>query len=169
MAKSEMKRVRVSVPANDAAVLAWLDAQVNVSASVRELIRREVRSSGVGDVFASDVPEEGAPKRKRRQGRPAGTRNGDYATVATAPAVQHVPVQQLVQQPEPQPQTAAQPTPMPKATRSKRKAPARTGGGIQLSADSLGEFGVELDVEDAGAHDAAADAFDEIAAMMGEV
>lgn len=165
MAKSEMKRVRVSVPANDAAVLAWLDAQVNVSASVRELIRREVRSSGVGDVFASDVPEEGAPKRKRRQGRPAGTRNGDYATAAIEPAVQHVPVQQ----PEPQPQTAAQPTSMPKATRSKRKAPAHTGGGIQLSADSLGEFGVELDVEDAGAHDAAADAFDEIAAMMGEV
>ena len=167
MAKSEMKRVRVSVPANDAAVLAWLDAQVNVSASVRELIRREVRSSGVGDVFASDVPDEGAPRRKRRQGRPAGTRNGDYATAAPEPAVQYVPVQQPAFQPQPQP--AAQPAPMPKAARSKRKAPARTGGGIQLLSDSLGEFGVELDIEedagDGGVQNAA-DALDEISKMM---
>lgn len=91
--KSQPHRFRVSVPAADEAVVAWMGLQDNPSLSVRMLIRESIERNGFVDVVNRPVAQ--LPKR----GRPAGA-DGDLvltgpganeAAIATAAAFPPVP------------------------------------------------------------------------------
>jgi hypothetical protein len=66
MAKQNMPstRYRLSVPAADESTLAWIDAQLNLSYSIRMLIREDIQKNGCTDVSCRAV-EQGA-----KRGRP---------------------------------------------------------------------------------------------------
>lgn len=49
-------RVRITVPAADEQVMAWLDAQASASASVRTLIRSRIATHGYADPTCDPVP-----------------------------------------------------------------------------------------------------------------
>lgn len=55
-AKAQAVRYRLSVPADDALVHEWIEAQHNKSMSIRMLIRKQVDECGVNDFFATGVP-----------------------------------------------------------------------------------------------------------------
>lgn len=59
------QRFRLSVPDADESVLAWIGAQLNLSASVRMLIRDDIQQNGFTDVSCRTV-EQGA-----KRGRPS--------------------------------------------------------------------------------------------------
>ncbi|MGY4541369.1 hypothetical protein ACVWY0_001278 [Arthrobacter sp. UYNi723] len=91
-AKQQPQRFRVSVPAADEAVLAWMDLQDNPSLSMRMLIRENIERNGYVDVINRPVVQ--LPKR----GRPAGSEEelSDPAEQAGAPraAAPTLPVHQ---------------------------------------------------------------------------
>lgn len=86
-AKQQPQRFRVSVPAADEAVLAWMDLQDNPSLSVRMLIRENIERNGYVDVINRPVAQ--LPKR----GRPAGSEE-EPAGAAHAAAAPELPVRQ---------------------------------------------------------------------------
>lgn len=53
--KDEMKRYRFNVPTNDKSVLKWISNQSNVSSSIRQLIRDDIRRNGFSDYTCRDV------------------------------------------------------------------------------------------------------------------
>lgn len=59
------KRYRLTVPAQDTSVQDWIAAQLNISASIRQLIRKDIQSNGYTDVTCRQV-EQGA-----KRGRPS--------------------------------------------------------------------------------------------------
>ncbi|WP_394941182.1 hypothetical protein [Psychromicrobium sp. YIM B11713] len=61
--KPEPRRVRLTVPAVDESVLAWLDLQDNASASMRMLVRESIARDGYIDVI--NKPVEQLPRRGR--------------------------------------------------------------------------------------------------------
>ena len=63
----DVKRVRLTVPVDDHAVIEWLSHQYSPSLSIRMLIRKAVEEGGMRDWFATD---EGEVKRAPRRGRP---------------------------------------------------------------------------------------------------
>ena len=57
-------RRRLSVPYEDESVIRWLDCQVNMSVSLRSLIREDIRKNGYTDVTCREVvqgPKVGRP------------------------------------------------------------------------------------------------------------
>lgn len=56
VAKAQAVRYRLSVPADDALVHEWIDAQHNKSMSIRMLIRKQVDECGINDFFATGTP-----------------------------------------------------------------------------------------------------------------
>lgn len=63
----DVKRVRLTIPVDDHAVIEWLSHQYSPSLSIRMLIRKAVEEGGMRDWFATD---EGEVKRAPRRGRP---------------------------------------------------------------------------------------------------
>lgn len=63
----EPRRFRVTVPADDAAVIQWLDCQHSVSMSLRMLVRAAIEEKGMRDYFAT---ESGEITQKPKRGRP---------------------------------------------------------------------------------------------------
>lgn len=61
------KRYRLSVPKEDIPVMQWLDAQVNISVSLRTLIRDDIAKNGYTDATCRDV------NIRKGAGRPAYT------------------------------------------------------------------------------------------------
>lgn len=61
------KRYRFNVPYADESTIAWAEAQVNLSTSLRQLIRAEIERSGYVDAMCT--PVEQLPKK----GRPFGS------------------------------------------------------------------------------------------------
>ncbi|BAS11833.1 hypothetical protein AHiyo8_01360 [Arthrobacter sp. Hiyo8] len=61
--KPEPRRVRLTVPAVDESVLAWLDLQDDASASMRMLVRESIARDGYVDVI--NKPVEQLPRRGR--------------------------------------------------------------------------------------------------------
>lgn len=64
-------RVRLTVPADDAVTLEWLEAQASVSASLRMLIREVMQEHGAIDALSRPLPG-------------AGARGGGYGASATS-------------------------------------------------------------------------------------
>lgn len=57
------KRYRLQVPAEDISVQEWIEAQINISTSIRQLIRDDIMKNGYTDVTCRRV--EQGPKRGR--------------------------------------------------------------------------------------------------------
>lgn len=57
-----VKRVRISIPAQDVQVLRWLARQSNASVSIRQVIREAVASYGYDDVTCMSVRGRGRPR-----------------------------------------------------------------------------------------------------------
>lgn len=53
--KISRKYVKLSVPEDDTTVLEWLAVQVNMSDSIRSLIRDDVQKNGYSDLFCREV------------------------------------------------------------------------------------------------------------------
>ena len=60
----DYRRLRFSVPVEDVSVLEWIAYQANMSASIRALIKDEIRRNGITDATCSVVEQ------KRPVGRP---------------------------------------------------------------------------------------------------
>jgi len=83
--KPPPQRFRLSVPAADEAVLAWMDLQDNPSLSIRMLIRESIERLGYVDVINRPVSQ--LPTRERLVGPEEGsTRTERNAEMAGAPA-----------------------------------------------------------------------------------
>lgn len=107
------KRYRLTVPEEDTSVIAWMEAQDNASASLRQLIREDIIKNGCTDVTCREVeqgPKRGRPTNAERFAREAAA--AGYADTQPhekpAPKPAPVPVRQQPAQ-EQRPQTAEQP------------------------------------------------------------
>lgn len=60
----DYRRLRFSVPVEDVSVLEWIAYQANMSASIRALIKDEIRRNGITDATC------GAVEQKKPVGRP---------------------------------------------------------------------------------------------------
>lgn len=69
MANVSYKRYRFNIPDGDESTLKWCDAQVNLSMSLRHLIRTAIERDGYIDAMCTPVAQ--LPK----VGRPAGSKN----------------------------------------------------------------------------------------------
>lgn len=77
-AKPQPHRFRVSVPAADEAVVAWMELQDNQSLSVRMLIRESIERNGYIDVVnrpVSQLPRQGRPTGPSEEARAGGPRS----------------------------------------------------------------------------------------------
>ncbi len=55
MSLNDAKRYRFTVPSEDACVTNWLCSQLNISNSIRNLIREDIRQNGYTDVTCRDI------------------------------------------------------------------------------------------------------------------
>lgn len=65
--KVSFRRLRFSVPNADVSVIEWIDAQANLSASIRELIKDSIRRNGIMDATCMRVEQRGAVGRPRKE------------------------------------------------------------------------------------------------------
>jgi len=84
MEKQAPKRYRLSVPSEDTQIHEWMEAQQNVSFSIRMLIKESISKYGIADVTC--VPA------KLRQGRP--TEEESQVRQRTGGTEQVAPVQE---------------------------------------------------------------------------
>lgn len=73
----DAKRYRFQVPAADESVQAWLASQINISSSLRLLIREDIQKNGFSDVTCRAV--EQGPKRGRPTNAEIARRAEEYA------------------------------------------------------------------------------------------
>ena len=111
-------RIRVLVPDDDAAVIAWLNEQLSVSLSVRMLIRDAVRATGVKDYFSTlgDVtaPESAS---QARVASPESHKAPKPAEPVSEPSVPSEPAQRPTAK-APAPSAPSAPVPDTDAARS---------------------------------------------------
>lgn len=91
--KPTMIRYRFSVPQKDISVVEWIQNQSNVSQSIRELIKNQIKKTGYDDVTCQEVHKLGPV------GRPASPKK----------SVENEPVEQTIVSSEPKPIVQAQP------------------------------------------------------------
>lgn len=91
--KPTMIRYRFSVPQKDVSVVEWIQNQSNVSQSIRELIKNQIKKTGYDDVTCQEVHKLGPV------GRPASPKK----------SVESEPVEQTIVPSEPKPIAQAQP------------------------------------------------------------
>ena len=110
MARTPSQRFRISVPETDKEVLAWIDAQSNLSFSLRLLMREAMRLSGEQDISCTQFTFRNPPGRPRKK--------------LSQPA-QSEPVEQIVQPVIQQaPQPVAQPVQVQPVAEKKMLGPA---------------------------------------------
>ena len=119
------KRYRFNVPNADESTLAWIDAQVNLSTSLRQLNRAEIERSGYVDMMCTPVTQ--LPK----VGRPVGSRTKDSnqesaselvedKTEAQSVTQQEIAQTSVTQQPAPPPSVPVVPKPVAQAPVSQK-------------------------------------------------
>lgn len=59
MSLNDAKRYRFTVPVEDICVTNWLCSQLNISNSIRNLIREDIRQNGYTDVTCRDIVTDG--------------------------------------------------------------------------------------------------------------
>ena len=96
---SVSKRYRFSVPNEDESTQRWLDAQQNLSLSLRLIVRKQIEREGYIDVACR--PVEQLPRR----GRPPGSVSEADPAELDSESVQEQPSQ--AREPEPEPVPAA--------------------------------------------------------------
>ena len=107
-AKPQPHRFRVSVPAADEAVVAWMELQDNPSLSVRMLIRESIERLGYVDVVNRPVSQ--LPGRDRPTSEEGGS--VQEAAAAAPQALPQLPIPVSAPRPRPAvPQSAPAPSP----------------------------------------------------------
>ena len=77
------KRYRLQVPAEDISVQEWIEAQINISTSIRQLIREDIMKNGYTDVTCRRVeqgPKRGRPTNAELERRAAENDSGGDVT-----------------------------------------------------------------------------------------
>lgn len=115
------RRFRLTVPADDVAVIEWLERQHSVSMSVRMLVRRAIAEGGMRDYFATESDEI---VQRPRRGRPAGK---------TQPKAVDAPTDSAVEE------KSETPEPAPRAEET-HAVPARPVPDIGSKLDAMGGF-----------------------------
>lgn len=111
-AKPQPHRFRVSVPAADEAVVAWMELQDNPSLSVRMLIRESIERLGYIDVVNRPVAQ-----------LPGGVRAAGAPEDAPGSPSQPPAAAQPRRDPERAPEPAREPEPAPEPVRESRSEP----------------------------------------------
>ncbi len=93
-AKGTRRNIHITVPAADDAVNAWLNAQDNLSASIRLLIAQQAAEAGIADMF--DMIVANPPKRRGRPPAPFVPAWAEEVEPETAPVVEAVKVEPKV-------------------------------------------------------------------------
>lgn len=93
----EPKRYRLTVPNQDKSVQDWIAEQLNISVSIRQLIREDIQKNGYTDVTCRQV-EQGA-KRGRPTNAELERREVQYAEPVSDIPVRAEPVSQVKQKP----------------------------------------------------------------------
>lgn len=57
--ETKRRYIKIGIPLGDTSVLAWLDKQVNMSDSIRALIREDIEKNGYSDIFCREVVPKG--------------------------------------------------------------------------------------------------------------
>lgn len=122
-AKSNLVRYRISVPADDKAVIAWLEQQRSPSQSIRVAIKEILPRHGFGDLFSSEVPSDVA---------------FDWG------GVEHeADVEAAKETPEAKPLTSrVSRQPKVKVAGAAPKPEEKPGAGIQMGADIMSDFSI---------------------------
>lgn len=108
----QAKRYRISVPAEDLSVQQWLESQINISISMRQLIREDIQKNGYTDVTCRMVeqgPKRGRPTNAELERREQAEQQS-LEEVPAKPEVIQKTVQQVSVQPE-VPKKVIQPAP----------------------------------------------------------
>ena len=93
MARTPSQRFRISVPETDKEVLAWIDAQANLSFSLRLLMREAMRLSGEQDISCTQFTFRNPPGRPRKKlSQPAQSEPVEQIVQPVAQPVQVQPV-----------------------------------------------------------------------------
>lgn len=121
----DAKRYRLSVPVMDTSVQKWLDAQINLSISIRHLIRDDIAKHGYTDITCRDVEQGSEPEASSISGtnspkKQASKQVQNDANTAPKTATQTMNIPAPEQAPIPEqimggniPQPMAQPAPQP--------------------------------------------------------
>lgn len=134
--KDDRKRIRVTIPKEDMAILAWLKAQENISMSIRQLIKFDCME-GITDVMCRPLPGMAAiPVQEvtetgmaRAQAAPAAEYETPKAVQEAAPGMGNpVPVYGTQAMPVQMPQAGYGPG--YEAGSGVRNAPQGGGGGM---------------------------------------
>lgn len=123
----EPRRFRVTVPADDAAVIQWLDCQHSVSMSLRMLVRAAIEEKGMRDYFAT---ESGEITQRPKRGRPVV--KDEAATEVASPAETEpaAPVVEKVKVPTP---VATRPEPKPVQATETNVGESKASGASSLA------------------------------------
>lgn len=130
----EPRRFRVTVPADDAAVIQWLDCQHSVSMSLRMLVRAAIEEKGMRDYFAT---ESGEITQKPKRGRPVVKDEVD-AEVASPVETETEPVVPAVEEAKAPTPVATPSEPKPVRATESNAGKNRVPSGSPL--DRLGGF-----------------------------
>lgn len=126
--QSNSKRVHVVIPDDDDVTMEWLDAQHNMSFSIRYLIREHVKVHGeYADVMSTGLPV--VPKREKRNALK------EYEKVKASESIS--------KQSSPKPVKVEQPKP-------KKQVSASSSPGIELSMDDITSLDGEQSLNSTG-------------------
>lgn len=124
----EPRRFRVTVPADDAAVIQWLDCQHSVSMSLRMLVRAAIEEKGMRDYFAT---ESGEITQRPKRGRPVVKDEVD-AEVASPAETETEPVIPAVEEAKAPTSVATRPEPKPVQTTETNAGESKASGTSSL-------------------------------------
>lgn len=124
----EPRRFRVTVPADDAAVIQWLDCQHSVSMSLRMLVRAAIEEKGMRDYFAT---ESGEITQKPKRGRPVVKDEVD-AEVASPVETETESVVPAVEEAKAPTPVATRPEPKPVQTTETNAGESKASGTSSL-------------------------------------
>lgn len=139
--KPQPRKVRWTLPAADTSVAEWLDAQENISESLRLLIREEIQRSGYVDIAYKPVeqlPRRGRPPKSEttpqddqddRPEQPRTPRSRAHPAQTAQPArprlVEAAPAQAPAAVPEPEAEPVSEPAPAPGPEEERESAAAQ--------------------------------------------
>lgn len=124
--KRDPRRFRVTVPADDASVIEWLDCQHSVSMSLRMLVRAAIEAYGMRDYFAT---ESGEITQRPKRGRPARDESVQQQTVQAPQADADKPAKRSAEPVEdiPVEDIPVEETPKPVSTERVQTQPMESG------------------------------------------
>lgn len=125
----ESRKYRLSVPQKDASVQKWLDEQINISISIRHLIRKDIEQNGYTDVTCRDiepitqsVTQPAQKTAKKPTPKPVPKPAQEQVTNVPPPEPRNV----VAQQPQIMPHIEPEPAPIPQRNNTNNVPPEMT-------------------------------------------